>query len=173
MLGFSYGLAINVQLMRNVLGALLLCHQRQSVSPGCLFIFPANTVSVLLWSTLGYRGPNSVGLYKAKSQIPSTSCCLWPCDRKFCCAEHIASQLLTGRPHWGCISLPWKSTGFSSAPLMHTSPISSFKLPEAKTSEEQISQGEGVKMFSVTSHWQLHQHEFCGAGMDVNAFVTV
>lgn len=53
----------------------------------------------------------------------NTSCCLWLSDRKICCAEHIASQLSAGLPHWGCISLPWKSVVFSCAPLMHTSPV--------------------------------------------------
>lgn len=51
--------------------------------------------------------------------------------------------------------------------------FSSFKLPEAKADEDQISQEEGVKMFFVTSHWQSHQPGFCEAGVNVNEFVSV
>lgn len=95
--GFSCSLTINIQLMRNVLGVLLLCFQRQSVSPYCLFIFPTHTKCRSLsrcglrWRSSGWIqwGCTRPGIRFLARLRMNMSCYLWLSDRKICfCQVH-------------------------------------------------------------------------------------
>lgn len=109
---------------------------RASLHIVCLFFLLAQSLSCcgLRWRSTGWIqwGCTRSSIRFHTHLCMNTGCYLRLSDRKICSAEHIAVQLFTGLLHWGCILLPWKSVVFSSAPLMHTSPIFLFKTTSGK-----------------------------------------